>query len=194
MKLVLPWLAAAAISLLAPFCYADYYSDAFDSSEPRKPDINLSGLYAGASAGIYQTGCLLSDDNCRSGAWKVYGGYDITEKVSLELAYHNLGTIEDLDITGTAASGVVTLPTKKPGLSMIGKVGAIKLNAKGDVNVAVGTSVITTGVKKSLTGLLIGGGTEFEVDDNWKIRTEYEHIGGDHNLGLFSVGVGYSSL
>lgn len=192
MKFFPKWLAAASISLLTPLSYANSYGDAFESTETKAPD--LTGFYGGLSAGFYQTDCFIADDTCRSGAWKVYGGYDITEKVSLELAYHNLGTIEDLDISGTGASGVVTLPVGKNGFSVLGKVGAVKLNAKGTVKNVVGTQVISSELKKSATGMLIGAGTEYDIDDNWKIRTEYEHIGGDYSVGLFSIGVGYSSL
>ena len=192
MKLLPQWLAAASISLLAPFSYADSSGDVFESSKMKAPD--LTGFYGGVSAGIYQADCFFADDNCKSGAWKLYGGYDITEKISLELAYHHLGMIQDLEVSGTGASGIVTLPVGKNGFSALGKVGAVKLNAKGNTQTIVGTQVVSTEVKKSATGLLIGAGTEYEIDDNWKIRTEYEHIGGDYSLGLLSIGVGYSSL
>jgi opacity protein-like surface antigen len=189
------WLAVAVLSSLAPVSYAnsyDYGEDAFGSEKPKIPD--LSGFYGGIGTSTYQTDCFLSTDQCQSGGWKLYGGYDITEKVSLEMTYHNLGTIEDLDVTGTGMAGVVTLPIGKNGFSVLGKVGAVKLNAQGTVTTTVGTTKAKSDVKKSATGMLIGAGTEYDIDDNWKIRTEYEHIGGDQSVGLLSIGVGYSSL
>lgn len=195
MKSLQHWLAVATLSLFSSMCHAeafDGYDEAFESKSTKLP--SLSGFYGGLSASTYKTDCFLSDDTCKSGAWKIYGGYDITEKVSLEMAYHNLGTIEDLEVSGTGVNGVVTLPVGKNGFSVLGKVGSVKLNAKGSVTTVVSGKAVSSEVKKSATGMLIGAGTEYDIDENWKIRTEYEHIGGDHSVGLLSIGVGYSSL
>lgn len=149
-------------------------------------------IYGGASLGktSIDAGCI--DDSCVSfntTNWKVFGGYKITPNIAVEGGYYKIINVEEddvsLSVTGLGLMGVASLPVSDD-VEIFGKAGVMNMKAKARIEEESDSA--------SDSNLLIGAGGTFKVDDNWGIRGEYEHIGGDLPINMYSVGAVFSTL
>lgn len=186
--------------------------------------MEVGTMYGGASIGRATTDCMMKDeDECNSTGFKVYGGYKVTDMLSVEGGYYSLGTMEEslkgsttqgqYTITDPSAEGeasgfglaaVASLPIVD-NFEVFGKAGAMLWKSEATVKATVtnttGQSAVATDVaEKDGTSLLLGVGASYKFNDNWGVRGEYEHFkrqdlnDKDHNVGIMSVGATFSTL
>jgi len=158
---------------------------------------DLIGIYGGASIGQSRIETNLGTVGPGSfrenhSAWKVDFGIRPIPMVSAEAEFiefgHPTGNVagnpEDVDVKGTAAFGVFTLPI--PVVDVFVKAGVARLNST--VNGAL------FHVSTDNTGFAAGAGVGYRMGP-WGIRGEYERFnatGG--NPSLYSVGFTYTFL
>jgi len=134
-------------------------------------------VYGGVSLGKTEVECG-GTSGCKGSNWKMYGGYDVTSNIAVEGAYHSVVKINDVKVTGLSASGLYSMPVAD-NLKAFGKAGAIAWDSDGTAND---------------TDILLGAGATYKIDDNWGVRGEYEHVGGDLKANMYSVGAVFSTL
>jgi len=158
---------------------------------------DVLGIYGGASIGQAKieanVGTLSAGSFSENhSAWKVDFGIRPIPMVSAEGEFihfgHPTGNVagnpEDVDLKGTAAFGVFTLPI--PVVDVFFKAGVARLNSS--VNGAL------FHVSSTNTGFAAGAGVGYRIG-SWGIRGEFERfnaIGG--NPSLYSVGFTYTFL
>lgn len=127
--------------------------------------------------------------------WKAYGGYQFTPEMSVEAGYHKIGEVkdvlangDDLSITGLSAAGLYTMPIAD-NLKAFGKAGIMAWDSNAARVRDDGSKVPFDG-----TDLLLGAGATYKLDENWGIRGEYEHVGGDLDANMYSVGAVFSTM
>lgn len=131
-------------------------------------------FYVGAGAGEAKT-----DGNETS--WKVYGGYQFTPYIGLEVGYNDLGRNQGADVETWTLALTGTMPMNES-WSLLGEVGASQNRSHFlDAN--------------SHTDLLLGLGVGYNFNKNTSVRLLYEEFGklsdvgsvnnsNGHNLGL----------
>lgn len=158
-------------------------------------DLFSKGYYLGGAIGQSEsssycdgaTGCEDSDS-----AWKVFGGYQLMDKVSVEGAYLNLGDIrkdgQSSDVSAFAAYGVGTLPVTE------------KFDAFAKIGGAYWRSDNTDGNQNGF-GLTYGLGAKMTLNETTKIRAEWEKITDvdtssteDTDVNMLSIGVEFSTF
>ncbi|HPE60579.1 MAG: outer membrane beta-barrel protein [Thiothrix sp.] len=185
---------------------------------------DLSSASAGSGNDLSSYGIPYEDD-CSNNGWKIYGGYKITDNLAIEGGYYNLGeadeshavgyddpktgaTLNSIQATGKASgialSGVYSYPVMD-NLKIMGKAGIIKWKSEGDLD---GTATIDgTSVSGRLesaeadgTSLLLGAGAQYDFDQNWGVRGEYEYFkredfaGEERDVSILSAGVVYNTF
>ncbi len=120
----------------------------------------------GASEGSsYCSGATNCEDS--DTAWKVFGGYKFTEKLSVEGAYMNLGDIhkngENSDISAFGAYGVGTLPVTEQ-FDIFAKAGATRWSSDN-----------TTGDQDGFSASY-GFGAKMNINEITKLRAEWEKV------------------
>lgn len=158
-------------------------------------DLFNKGYYVGGAMGqseasSYCSGASNCEDN--DSAWKVFGGYQLMDKVSVEGAYLNLGDIrkdgQNSDVSAFAAYGIGSLPVSE------------KFEAFGKIGGAYWSSENTDG-KENGFGLAYGLGAKMFINETTKIRAEWEKIEGietsnseDTDVNMLSIGVELSTF
>jgi OOP family OmpA-OmpF porin len=112
----------------------------------------------------------------------VEGGYYYLGKFEAEYSGGgNFGKTEStIDGWGLAALGIAPLA---PNFSIFGKVGAF--NGNVDTTVTGTTPANLANVSDKKTNLLLGGGVQWDINNRWALRGEYENLG---KLGNTSTG------
>lgn len=130
-------------------------------------------IYAGATAGRshWYPGCADSGDcDNRGNMLRAFGGYQINGTFAAEVAYTNLGIIQNstarLKAHAWEAVGVATWPPDTA-LSFYGKLGMF-------YSVAQGSGALIA-AKETNTGATAGLGLEFELSRNVELRGEVQH-------------------
>lgn len=138
----------------------------------------ITALIAGtASAEAYLgAGIGASKTDSHETSWKLYGGYQFSPALGLELGYNNLGSYRGADIKSWTLAGTGTVPLGTS-WSLIGKLGAAWNRPE-----FAGSS--------NNTELLVGVGVGYSVNKNLGVRLEYENFGklSDANSGGDSKG------
>ncbi len=150
----------------------------------------FGGTIGASEAGSYCSG----ESNCEDSdtAWKVFGGYKFTDKLSAEGAYLNLGDIhkngENSDVSAFAAYGVGTLPVTEQ-FDVFGKIGAARWNSDN-----------TNGSESGFSASF-GVGAKMNVNETTKLRAEWEKIQDvetsdtdSTDVNMLSVGVELSTF
>lgn len=151
--------------------------------------------FFGGSIGASQASSYCSgESNCEDTdtAWKVFGGYKFTDKLSVEGAYMNLGDIhkngENAQVTALSAYGVGTLPVTEQ-FDVFGKVGATRWSSDN-----------TNGSENGF-GASYGVGAKMNINETTKLRAEWEKVldvettdSGSTDVNMLSVGVELSTF
>ena len=133
-------------------------------------------------------------------AWKIFGGYKITERLSAEAAYVNLGdiyktptsgstagTVQNSDVSALTATAVGTMPINDQ-FDIFGKVGAMRWSSDN------------TAGSESGFGLTYGIGAKMHISEKTKLRAEWEKLpsietapGEKTDVNMLSIGVELST-
>lgn len=165
-----------------------------------------TGVYAGIAAGVSSsdadTGSLVTNParctlvgavcnaNNDGQAWKVYAGYPITNKFSIEAEYADLGRIVDGSVSQGGVNDAYSQKTAGVGLSLIGKVQPLAdkpLSLYGKAGVfhwineadatfspAVAGFGTTVSRKENDTDPVLGLGMEYALNKHWSVRTSWD--------------------
>ncbi|MCB1620475.1 MAG: outer membrane beta-barrel protein [Thiothrix sp.] len=159
------------------------------------------------------------EEDCSNPGWKVYGGYKIMDNLAIEGGYYNLGDTDESfaasdgknsasiqatgEASGIALSGVYSYPVMD-NLKIMGRAGVIKWKSKGDLDVTAtldGSTDSQSGQSKvDGTSLLLGAGAQYDFDQNWGVRGEYEYFkrkdfaGEERDVNILSAGVVYNTF
>lgn len=145
----------------------------------------FGGSIGASEASSYCSGETKCEDT--DTAWKVFGGYKFTDKLSVEGAYMNLGDIykdgENSDVSAMSAYGVGTLPVTEQ-FDVFGKIGATRWTSDN-------TDGSTSGF-----GASYGVGAKMNINENTKLRAEWEKIldvetsnSDSTDINMLSVGI-----
>jgi OmpA-OmpF porin, OOP family len=152
--------------------------------------------YAGALIGMGKIdGCIGGGISCDDSdtAFKIYGGYELGEGWSAELAYTNFGEL-------TLTSGANTLKTKVTGFSVaaayrysfnsditgVARIGLGMLDGKN----SGGITNVSVAVDDSAK-LMFGLGLEYNLADNIKLVGAFDAISADATLFGIGAQVGF---
>jgi len=133
------------------------------------------------------SGCEDSDT-----AWKVFGGYKFTDKLAVEGAYMNLGDMyknsEHSDVSAFSINGVGSLPVTEK-FDVFGKIGATRWSSDN------------SGGSESGFGMTYGVGAKMNMNENTKLRAEWEKVmdvetsgSEETDINVLSVGVELSTF
>ncbi len=144
----------------------------------------MAGGYAGMSIGqstIDDTVNNVSVDES-STAWKVYGGFGITDMFGAELGWadlgdHNESGAVDIETDGFYGAGTINLPLGDSGFSAIGKAGFYMWDQ--DVNTLSDDGV----------DAMYGLGVKYIYDDMLGIALEWERYNVDNEVDMISLGL-----
>ena len=158
-------------------------------------DLFSKGYYLGGSIGqseasSYCDGASACENN--DTAWKMFGGMQVMNYLSVEGTYLNLGDIrkngQNSDVTAIAAYGVGTLPVIS------------KFDAFAKLGAARWSSENTDG-KQNGFGVAYGLGAKMALNNTTKLRAEWEKVNGvktskteKSDMSMLSVGVEISTF
>jgi OOP family OmpA-OmpF porin len=150
----------------------------------------FGGAIGAAEADSYCSG----ETNCEDSdtAWKVFGGYKFTDKLSVEGAYMNLGDVHkngsNSDVTAFGAYGVGTLPVTEQ-FDVFGKLGATRWSSDN-----------TDGDQSGFSASY-GVGAKMNINESTKLRAEWEKVldvetsnTQSSDVNMLSVGVELSTF
>ena len=157
-------------------------------------DIFFGGSFGQAEAdGFCKTS---SDCNAEDTSWKIYGGYTLNKSMDIEVGYHSIGDLSRTTAAGTEASELSAVS--------IAGVGKYEVNETielfGKLGAASWTSSNTSGDKDG-TALTYGFGAKISMNENMKIRAEWETLpsvetggSGDSDVSTMSLGIELKTL
>ncbi|MEB4593022.1 outer membrane beta-barrel protein [Candidatus Thiothrix sp. Deng01] len=153
-------------------------------------------FYAGYSLLKSEAGCNFQGVECDSSGWKLLGGYKFNDNIAVEGGYYNIFNNDGTDATtgkeavvkgtGIAMSTIGSYSINDT-TSLTGKVGLMAWRAEADL-AGTRTSAMDG------TDVLSGVGVGYKLNDNWQVRGEYEHVGGDLDANMYSAGATLSTL
>lgn len=171
MKLKTKVLAACIASVCAASAFAQ-------SGSPNNP-----GFYVGGSVGQskLKSGGFPGQDTSDTGG-KIYGGYEFTPNLAVELGYVDFGSWGPGKGNGEFVDVVGKFPIAK-GFSALARGGAFRGEYDNGLSTSTGTSY------------KFGGGVQYDLNANVGLRAEYERykfdVTGSPKSDLLSVGVNY---
>jgi len=134
-------------------------------------DVFFGGAFGQAEADGFCDGS--SDCNGEDTSWKVYGGYTLNKLMDVEVAYHSIGDLNRTTANGTEISEVSALSISGVGKYEVNE----SIEAFGKLGASSWTSSNTAGDKDG-TSLTYGIGAKVNMNENMKIRAEWENISG----------------
>lgn len=164
-------------------------------------DANASDLDAiWATVGLTTTSTVDDKDT----AWKIFGGYQLTENFGIEVAYMDFGAIEgdsiitapvagrigiDLDTTAWIADAVGRLSLNNQ-FGIFGKVGIAAWDTDASVSAVAGGAAVSDSYSEDDTDFHFGVGADYAVTSNLGVRAEWERVDdGDGDLDAWTLGM-----
>jgi len=153
-------------------------------------------FYAGFSLLKSDAECNYQGVACDSGGYKLATGYKFNDNFAVEGGYYDLfsndgnstttGGKSTVNGSGLALSTVGSYPidNKK---SLSGRVGFMAWDVEANES-----GIPVAGMNG--TDILLGVGGGYKLNDHWQLRGEYEHVGGDLETNVYSVGTTLSTL
>ncbi len=147
--------------------YVDNTSSGNNSGAGGLNQYYFGGTIGASDAGSYCSGSTNCEDS--DTAWKLFGGYKISENLSAEASYVNLGDVhktgtsgaENSDVTALTATAVGSMPINEQ-FDVFGKVGAMRWSSDN-----------TSGSQDGF-GLTYGIGAKMDLNETTKLRAEWE--------------------
>lgn len=176
-----------------------------------------SKFYAGASIGQSkfkgacdsEPGTTISNCKDTDTAWKIFGGYEFTPNLAVELGYNDFGRISGdatvvvggstftgsakIEATAFELTGIGTLPLGHQ-FSLYGKLGVYYAETKSSADVRQTTPPFASGSSSTSdnnSNLTFGLGARYDITSNIGIRAEWQRfskVGGD-NTGKGDIDV-----
>ncbi len=150
----------------------------------------LGGSIGPAEGSSYCSGATNCED--KDTAWKLFGGYRLSENFSAEGSYVTLGDLhkngENSDVSVIAAHAVASIPVTEQ-FEVFGKLGAMRWKSSN-----------TDGSKNGL-GFTYGAGAKMHLNETTNLRAEWEKFPGIEtsstkktDINMLSVGVELSTF
>ena len=160
------------------------------------------GFYAGLSLGQakFKGACDsepgITISNCKDNdtSWKVFGGYQFTPNLALELGYNDFGRVSgdalaslggstftgnaEVEATAFELTGIGSLPLGHQ-FSLYGKLGVYYAETKSSANVQQTTPPFATGsasMSDNNTNLTFGFGARYDITRNIAVRAEWQRF------------------
>lgn len=170
--------------------------------KPLKP-INASSQqahsYIGANIASSQLDADCNTSTCEydSQAWRVYGGYPLSQQLIIEAGYDHLGEFTNSDqsasVKGISASLLLVAPVNEQ-ISVFGRSGYYKWESEIDNG--------QQKTKASDIDPVLGLGADYRLNDNMRIRAEWDNYKGiliddagkASDVNSLGLGVTFSSL
>ena len=171
-------LATALFPILAAMpAHAGLFDNSGSEGGDFFEDIFFGGSFGQSEADGY---CGTAPDcNGEDTSWKVYGGYKINEMVDAEVSYHSIGDINRTTVdSGTETSEVSALAINAVGTYDIND----SVQALGKIGAASWSTENSDGDESGI-GLTYGFGAKVSMNENMKIRAEWENISGVKTAG-----------
>lgn len=128
---------------------------------------SLSPYYVGGSIGNMSADGFCNNCDDSDMGWKIYGGYDYSDIVAIEVGYNALGKVksstESSEVSGFSVAGVGKFKVNDQ-IGVFGKAGVFKWDAEN------------SGGDRGATDLMLGAGASYQYNDNFKIRAELERF------------------
>ncbi len=154
-----------------------------------------TSYYFGGTIGMSEASSYCSGSiNCEDEdtAWKLFGGYKLSEKLGVEAAYVNLGDIhknsENSDVSAFTATAVGTMPITEQ-FDIFGKIGAMRWSSDNSI-----------GDDADGFGATYGIGAKMHLSETMNLRAEWEKFPSietsptdDTDINMLSVGVELST-
>lgn len=145
----------------------------------------FGGSIGPAEGSSYCSGATSCEDT--DSAWKLFGGYKFTDRLSAEGTYATLGDLHkngtNSDVSIIAAHGVASMPITEQ-FEILGKLGLMRWSSDN------------TDGGQSGFGVAYGVGAKMHLNETTKLRAEWEKFPGietskteDTDMSLLSVGV-----
>lgn len=150
----------------------------------------FGGTIGPAEGSSYCSGASNCED--KDSAWKLFGGYKFTDKLSAEGSYVTLGDLhkngENSDVSVIAAHGVASMPLTEK-FDVFGKLGVMRWSSDN-----------TDGGQDGF-GVAYGVGAKMHMSETTNLRAEWEKYPGietssseDTDINMLSVGVELSTF
>lgn len=190
------FMTSASADLPNPFNYSSKAANTnyVDNSSNNGNDV-INPFYLGGSIGPAEGSSYCSGaTNCenKDTAWKLFGGYKFSDKLSAEGAYVTLGDLHkngtNSDVSVIAAHAVASIPVIEQ-FEVFGKLGAMRWSSDN-----------TDGTQNGF-GLTYGMGAKMNLNETTKLRAEWENFPGIEtsstektNINMLSIGVELSTF
>lgn len=195
---------------------ANGFSNFFGGGNPMDSENQPPKFYGGLSLGYgnHSDTCdqaFFESSHCESSGmtWKAFAGVKVNPMMGIEGGYRNLAETQlngtstagddislDKKLSGFDLSAVGFMPVS-PEMEAFGKAGLVRWNQE-EVQITNGA---TKYIETSGNSLLIGAGAQYILNQNMRLRGEWEHIfdAGDEtssstDVDNYSLGFSFSSL
>ena len=152
-------------------------------------------VYFGGSLGYTTADSFCNGlSNCDDSdmGWKIFAGYDYSERVAFEVGYNSIGSFSSdtskSEVTGFEFAALGKMPLNDQ-ISLFGKAGLFRWEAKN------------TGDTRNATDLMFGGGADYKFNDNMSLRAEWERFNDietqandTSDIDMISAGFTYRTL
>ena len=169
-----------------------------------------AGYYMGASAGQSKTdidqapfaalGATITRNDEKDSAFRIFGGYQYSKNLAVEVGYIDLGTYSvsgtigalpftaSGDVTGFSISGVGTVPLTEK-LSLLGSVGFLSSKVNASATVATASGIARSRQSDYTAGI----GMKYGLTKNIAARLEANYYGLNNNgsAQMYSLGLQY---
>ena len=190
--------------------------DLTEVANPFDEDGQPAKFYVGTSFGFGNHGDTCKESfinnagcNDKGFAWKAYGGARLNPMFGIEGGYRNLG---DTKLSGSDGSGnSISLEKEVAGFDIEG-VGFFPVSSEIEVFGKAGLmhwqqdtvkteTIKNTNSTDSGTSLLLGGGAQYQMNENTKLRAEWERVFGvggsttsETDVDMISAGITFSAF
>ena len=182
-------LSTASVCQADPLSFTNPFSGSSGSTGTSNP------VYLGVSAGSSSVDSFCDNEiNCEDSdmGWKVFAGYDYSERIAFEVGYVSLGEMKSntkkTEITGYEVAAVGKVPLND-NIGLFGKAGMLRWDTDNDND------------KRSATDIMFGAGVDYKFSDNMAFRAEWERFNDieteaddTSDVDLISAGITFRAL
>ncbi len=172
-----------------PLSFVNPFSTGSGATASTNP-VYIGGSLGSASVDSFCNGVANCDDSDMG--WKVFAGYDFSERVAFEVGYNSLGEVSGgtkrSKISGYEMAAIGKMPLNDQ-IGLFGKAGLFRWTAKNDDG------------KRSAFDVMFGAGVDYKMNGNMSIRGEWERFNDietksdkTSDVDMLSVGFTYRTL